>query len=107
MASDLDFEAARPLDLPVPDGGPEASSQVSFVHFEGNTDTDLHYDVGRILLADETSTSAIILQNESLFCAVPFESWNRKVSSGLLPPRAISRPGCCVLSQHAIQLDCK
>ncbi|CAK9092538.1 Ultraviolet-B receptor UVR8 [Durusdinium trenchii] len=93
----LEGDRSEALDL---DEGAERGSEglpgLSFVYESGHT--NYHYEVGRILLADELSFSAIILiaeQEESILCAVPFEVWNRRVSSRLLPSRTLSRPLLC------------
>ena len=96
---------ARPDHLPPVDGGEERgveaerTSSAYLVHSAGHT--EFHYEVGRVILSDEASTSAIVLiaeQDNNTFCAIPFEVWHRRVSSRLFISRGLIRPILCSVS---------
>ena len=99
MSSEPIREAADLEDLADFNGAPGQPGQnVSVLVLPPGGHTNFHYDVGRIILADEFSSANIILvaeQDQSTICAVPYDVWNRKVSQRLLPRTALSRPVLC------------
>lgn len=67
---------------------------------------DLHYEIGQIPLKDQTDCCAIIavgIIDDKVLVCVPVEAWTRKVSSRLLPSKALQRPICCSITACGLE----